>query len=1088
MPKSTSQRLTGLEFLVLALFFSSGASALVYEVVWSRKLTYVFGGSAFAIATVLAAYMAGLALGSAWFGRRIDRRGHPMLVYGLLEAGIGIWALLLPTLLSGLDFLYAAIYRDMNPGFYPLSLIRFAFCFLLLLVPTTMMGGTLPVLGKLLIRNWGGLGARAGLLYAINTLGAVAGVAAGGFLLLPALGLGGATLVAVAVNAAVAAVAILASRRYPYVAAPVAESGEKPETRAGSSDREGSIRRMVLWVYAASGFAALAYEVVWTKVLALVLGTTTYAFTSMLTTFLLGLSLGALLFGRLVDRYRRPLPMLVAVQIAIAVLALTTVPILESLPQIFVNRFASVEDSWIKIELLRFVLAASTMILPTILMGGTFPLVTRAYADRAQIGKSLGSLYAANTVGAILGSFLTGFVLIPLIGRQNSLLLATLVNLVPAFLLLFLLGRTRVPTAMRWVTATIVVLLIPAAVLGFQRWDKRILSSGAYYYPKLMAESASILDYVGDFRLLYYREATEATISVWQVEHVTTLRINGKIDASSHGDMLTQKLVAHLPALYMSPDGDEDALVIGLASGVSVGALLTHPVRSVETVELIGAVTEAARYFDDYNYRCLDDPRFRLIVNDGRNHLRLTDARYDIIVSQPTNPWIAGVGALFTREYFRLTRERLKPGGLACQWVQIYHMREDDVKAVLATFLDEFPHAHLWEATPGDLILIGSETPLSLDAAKVEHAFAGKSGDDLRLLEVDPAANLLSYYVTDEDGLREFCGAVSRRVTDDNLYLEYAMPRHMFLENELVNSLVFAPVARSPRTLFGAQEPDSTTSAAIDAYDRAHDIALRAHLNAEFPSGIRSHTDAYRRALELAPRTLVARERLSHDYNETGIQALLGGRPDEARPWFTEAVRVGTRPERALAWNNLGYLAYQEGRLDSAEAAWRESRLEEARSPVVNFNLGLLAMRRGDSAEAARRFEESVRYDPDHADALNNAAFQIAESGGDLDRAITLARRAADAAPSAQTLDTLCFVHLKRKEWGAAVRAGERALQLDPMYPDARLHLAESLHGQGRSEEARRTIEGLLGSAPPEKIAAEARELLARIGAATPVP
>ena len=213
---SSRTRLGGLELAVLGLFFASGASALVYEVVWSREMTYVFGASAFAIATVLAAYMAGLALGSAWFGRRIDKRGHPLVVYGILEAAIGVWALLLPTLLDLLNPVYAVIFRSFEPDAMVLSAIRFVFCFTLLLVPTTMMGGTLPVLGKLLLGNWKGLGTRAGLLYGINTLGAVLGVAVGGFWLVPNLGLMGATGVAVSINAAVALAAILLARRHPW--------------------------------------------------------------------------------------------------------------------------------------------------------------------------------------------------------------------------------------------------------------------------------------------------------------------------------------------------------------------------------------------------------------------------------------------------------------------------------------------------------------------------------------------------------------------------------------------------------------------------------------------------------------------------------------------------------------------------------------------------------------------------------------------------------------------------------------------------------------------------------------------------------
>src|SRR5262245_32909070 len=425
-PAPQKSAMSTAEFLALGLFFVSGASALIYEVVWSRDLTNVFGGSAFAIATVLAAFMAGLALGSTVFGKAIDRRGRPLAVYGVLEAGIGLWAIILPTLFHVLDHVYGGLYRSLNPGFYALSLVRFALCFLVLLVPTTLMGGTLPVLGKFLLQNRETIGQRAGLLYGVNTLGAVLGTAVGGFFLLPTLGLRNSTLLAVAINLAVAALAILSSLRFPRLGQ---EPTAAPVTTPRPVETSRNLDRAVLLVYAASGFAALAYEVAWTKTLAMILGSTNYAFTSMLTTFLLGLSLGSFVFGRIADRSRRPETVLAVVQLGIPVLALATIPILAALPQLFVNGFQKLQGSWSALELYRMALAGLTMFLPTILMGATFPLVTRLYVGRKDTGNRLGRLYAANTLGAILGSFLTGFLLLPWIGRQNSILAATFVNL-----------------------------------------------------------------------------------------------------------------------------------------------------------------------------------------------------------------------------------------------------------------------------------------------------------------------------------------------------------------------------------------------------------------------------------------------------------------------------------------------------------------------------------------------------------------------------------------------------------------------------------------------------------------------------------
>ncbi|NNF05603.1 MAG: fused MFS/spermidine synthase [Candidatus Eisenbacteria bacterium] len=1072
-----SQGFTGLEIFILALFFASGASALIYEAVWARKLTYIFGGSAFAIATVLAAYMAGLALGSAWFGKRIDRKGHPLVVYGVLEGLIGLWALFLPAFLGFADNFYAWIFQNFELGSYPLSLIRFVLCFLLLLVPTTMMGGTLPVLGKLLLNNWQGLGSRAGLLYGINTIGAVVGIAAGGFVLLPALGMAGATWLAVGINLAVAAAAVLASRKLQYVEPVEVQETQQEET---SSDTlySGGLRKAILVVYAASGFAALAYEVVWTKVLSMILGTTTYAFTSMLTTFLLGLSIGAFLFGKIADRFGKPAPLLAVVQLTIPLLSLLTIPLIERLPQFFVNHFDTFAGHWISLEMFRILLAGATMFLPTLLMGGTFPLVTRAFVDRKNMGSSLGVLYASNTVGAILGSFLTGFVFIPLIGRQNSILLATFVNLFAVALLLSQLGWRKFPTSMRALGGLVILALIPAVVLGLKPWDPKILTAGAYYYPRQIAEKGSIEEYYSDSNLIHYEESTEATISVWQSLHSTILRINGKIDASSHGDMITQKMVSHVPTFYTDAE-DAETVIIGLASGISVGALLTHPIKSVDTVELIEGVDRAARFFDDYNGNCLDDPRFNLIINDGRNQLRLSDKTYDIIISEPTNPWIAGVGALFTREFFQLTKDRINPGGIVCQWVQIYHMQEKDVQAILATFTEEFPYAHLWTGNPGDLILVGSLEPLELSYTELESKITGPVLEDIKNLEIDPIPNMLSYFITDREGILEFVSGVDQRVTDDNLYLEFSIPRHMWDTESQTNLLAFDPVRKSATTIL-KQIPDDETRSEIDTYSKYHRIALEARTVGP-PPGYSTLEEAYRDVLKHAPQDWIARDRLAHDLNERGITQIQEGSLDQAAATFREVIELGSRTERALAWNNLGYIEYVNNRRDIALTYWENSAKEEGRSPVINFNLGLLSAQSGDRKKAAEYFAKAARFDPSSAENHNSLAYNLAMINEDLERALSHSRTAVEINPQVEHRATLGFVLLRNSKFEEATGVLESVLAEKSDHHEAQLHLGIALANTGDKERSRSLLNEVIGKSTDPDLVTQAKSEMEKL-------
>ena len=1077
-PAPHKNAMTPAEFLVLGLFFVSGASALIYEVVWSRDLTNVFGGSAFAIATVLAAYMAGLALGSTVLGKFIDRRGSPLAVYGVLEAGIGVWAVLLPVLFHVLDHVYGGLYRALNPGFYVLSLVRFVLCFLVLLVPTTLMGGTLPVLGKFLLQNRETLGQRAGLLYGVNTLGAVLGTALGGFILLPTLGLRTSTLLAVVMNLVVAVVAILWARRFPRLAVEETEAAARAKAVVETSR---PLDRAVLLVYAASGFAALAYEVAWTKTLAMVLGSTQYSFSSMLTTFLLGLSLGSFVFGRIADRSRRPETVLAVVQLGIPVLALATIPILAALPQLLVNGFQRFQGSWSGLELYRMSLAGLTMLLPTILMGATFPLVTRLYVGREDTGNRLGRLYAANTVGAILGSFLTGFLLLPWIGRQNSILAATFVNLAATLLLVFTIGWRRFAPRTRVLALSLAVLLIPAWVMGLKRWDPLVMSSGAYVYAPIMKDKKGmpIQEYMKGSNLLFYEEGTEATVSVFNAEYTLSLRTNGKIEASSHGDMLTQKMISHL-AVYYHQGEPKNGLMIGLASGISVGSLLTHPLEHLETAELIPSMRRAARFFDLYNGRCLDDPRHQLIMNDGRNQLLLTGKKYDVIVSEPPNPWVAGVGSLFTREFFDLIKHHLNPGGVTCQWVQTYQFHEEDLRTILATFRDAYPYLHIWQGAPGDLILVGSSDPLRLDVGRMKADLNGNPGKDFASLEVLPIPQILSLFITDRDGISSFVGPWRRRSTDDNLYLEYAVPKHMFDPRGRVDARVLDSVHVSPLPYLQGAALDSSTMALINNYRMARDIALGV-MAGNLPSGVQSDEEGLAKALAIAPGEEISLALYSRAVNERAIKALLAGRPDEAVPLFRQMSVQGIQPERALALNNLGTIKFEAGDIDSAGYFWNRAIAQEPNYPIVLTNLATLANREGDHETSAKLLEQAIYWNPLHAPTLNNLSFQLALMGRDLKRSETLARRAVSIDPDPNHRDTLGYVLIREKQWKEAEAVLEDVVKEHPDALESWLHLGMARAGAGQTEGAREAFNTVVNSSQDADLVQEAKAELEKL-------
>lgn len=944
--------------LVYSLFFLSGAGALIYEIVWSRLFTFVFGASTAAISTVLAAYMGGLALGSWFWGRRIDRGGRPLVVYAGLEVGVALWALLLPFLLTGLTALLRPLY-DPGEAQAPLfALVRFGLSFLLLIVPTALMGGTLPVLGRLPALEGEAVADRLGLLYGFNTLGAVLGAALAGFLLVPGLGLQGATLVAVAFNLLVAAVAFLAFRGVGEApaaggaAAPGAErkaaapvgtipAGTRPADAAPAHAPQvapapaTASGAPLLWIYGLGGAAAMIYEVGWTRALATILGTTTYAFTAMLTTFLSGLALGAL-FGRRLARGGDPAARLAALLLVVALLGLATMPILGQLPVLYVEAWRRLGGDWGRQTLVRFAFCLLIMFPATFAMGALFPLVSRLYARRAErMGRDVGALYGANTLGAIVGSLTAGFLLVPWLGQQRTLLAAGLVYLGAFLLLLGPLWRGLSRRGRGWAAAGLAALVVAGAVAA-RPWDRYLMASGVYVHAEPYTQIAGRLaDVLRGGEMLLYQETSDAVVSVVRVDYEMAVRTNGKGDATSHGDILTQKLLAHLPlAHHPAP---RDVAVIGLASGVSLGSALTWPtVRHADCVEIVPAMKRAAALFKAYNHDCLNDPRVRIVENDGRNHLALTTQAYDVIISEPSNPWITGISALFTRDFYRQAQARLRPDGIYCQWVQTYQITREDFGAVLRTFRASFPHVSIWMGSPGDVILLGSRQPLGLDAARLARLRDFPTvRDDLAAADITDTPGFLAAWLGRDATLGRLIPAGDALITDDNLRLEYSMPRHLYDANADFVRLETLRAAREPaagyldwRALAPA-EADSARRMAARAF-MGRDAALQAVALQE-SRDYAPTLPGLAAALELAPTDPLLLYAFAFARNELGEAALEQGATPAVRADFAAAAARGTRLERARAHRNLGSWWQASGRPDSARVEFETAlRLEPA--------------------------------------------------------------------------------------------------------------------------------------------------------------
>jgi len=782
--------------LIYLMFFFSGAAALIYQVVWVRSLSLIFGGSHLAVTAVLTTFMAGLALGGYWIGRHADRVKKPLRLYGLLEIGVALFALLF----VGLMKIYPSIYilfaqgKDSSPLY--LSLVRIIFSVLALIIPTTLMGGTLPVLSRFVSGHPGRLKQSLAFLYGLNTLGAVLGASLSGFFFLRLYSVSITLGIAVAANTLIGLSCLWLQNSYPENIPPAPEvptEKESPptvpaEAASGTGKTEQLPYKLVLWGIGVSGFCALGYEVLWTRVLSIVIGTSVYGFTTMLVAFLTGIALGSKAYGLMPSfagaRQQEGRGSAIGfgmVQILIGIAAIAVTIHLRHLPSHAHKLLAYFESRGIFVENIRIwkniFLAFSYMLIPAFLMGVAFPLAGKVHADYTRrIGRAVGQVLAFNTVGAILGAALSGFLMIHLFGIERSLQMLVTINIGFGVLVFASLLHRR---ALNWgvvgVTVSMILFLAynPEAL---KLWDMKYFAIYRNNHPDLYSTPEKTKEAVENTDVLYYAEGLEATISVIRPKGGSqAVLVNGKVVATSllEGQQC-QYTLGHLPMLlHKNP---ENVLVVGLGTGMTLGATSVHPgVKKLILAEIAPSVIPAARTFQQYNHRVVDNPKLQVYFNDGRNFLLTTRERFDVITADPIHPWAQGASYLYTDEYFRMAAERLRPGGIMCQWLPLYELAIEDLRSVVRTFTGNFRYTLLW-MTHYDTELIGSNSPIVINEAELEKRLAEPAiQQDLHHVQMGSAADFLSYFVMGTGGLKAF-GQNGILNTDDNLYLEFSSP------------------------------------------------------------------------------------------------------------------------------------------------------------------------------------------------------------------------------------------------------------------------------------------------------------------------
>ena len=1068
--RPSSFRPTLAAFFVCALFFVSGSAGLIYQVAWNHIFTTVFGSTTYAVSVVISVFMAGLALGSFALGRVADRARRHLLIYALLEVGIALSALLVVPALGLAEGLYGAVFRASgSPAL--LTLVQVVVSALILIVPTFLMGGTLPVLSRYLARRRRVVGSAVGILYGLNTLGAAAGAFLTGFVFIRLWGTQAAIYLAVVANLGLAVAFVglhaLAGRGEAAVDEPADEPAVEP---ALGRARLG----LLLTAVAVSGFVSFSYEVLWTRLLALVFETTVHAFSVMLTTFLLGLGLGGALAGVLMRGgakrgYWRLYGYLEAL---IGLCGLASIPLF--LPPPFGY------SSFAELTLLQFVRSAMIMIVPTTLMGAAFPIACHLYAAGVRkTGESVGRIYLANTVGAVSGALLTGFYLIRVLGSQGSLVFGSLLIVVSGALVVAASPRAPAPAGRprkALPPSLVSALILVAVALGV--WA--LIPPGMVLRYQVLCHAVGYGDRDLDLKVLGYDEGVEGSVIVLRHPDGTKLlSVGTTIVAGTDLDQrTTQKLQGHVPML-LRPDA-KDVCQVGLGSGETARVFSSYDLDRFDCVEISRSVVRmAATQFADINGGVVASPAFQPIIMDASAYLKYTDRRYDIIANDANWPHTTGASMLYTREHFEHCRSRLKKGGIMTSWLPL-EMPRQDLKTVFRTFSDVFPYVYVWSPlSHGNkhALIIGCMEPLRLDAQRYVERFNRFARRELASVKLGSPLGLLASHLAAFTGGEQDLKDVPLN-TQDRPTLRYLAMRPDEYgpdigDKQVVQSLMFLAEHRDRiedhlENVQGLKSPD-IFMAGLRRMDDASDYLLKAIWE-------KDRGNADREAIEMGKAMRLAP---SHPAFEE-----VAGTLRKLRSISPEDIRALQTPQLQALVTRL----MTPGTCDLALVALEEWARREPDSAVPQAKMGACYFVMDDLEAAKERMGRARELAGTEAD-FNLAAGTAYLELRQVRRAGPMLSNATRQAPqSPEAWMELGRAYRMAGQSGGALSALTRAVELDPKRAESRFELAALLCDDGRYGEAILHLERLIEVRPDSlralKLLAEAHRRTGNMEAA----
>lgn len=803
---------------ILFAFAISNMASLIYQISWIKSLSYVFGTSVYSIGVVLSCFMAGLAIGSFLIGKISDKHPDPVKLFAYIEIIIGLYALATPFLFSLLHQPYGALYEIFgNTWMFYLMLSYIAFA--ILIIPTGLIGGTFPIMNRIYAKRISTIGKDVGIVYSIDTIFAALGALAAGFILIPWAGINGTITIGALFNIG-AGILLFTKTKNTGISLLTAESTRKDNTKNNISesiqkvsklktyasyfkqnkaaiDQISGIEKIILAAFFLSGFAALASEVVWTRFLSLAFGTSIYALSIITATFLIGLSLGSFVVSKYITKNKDLIPLFAYIECGIGLSSLLILMFFDKLDIPYLYLYYTMNSFYPFMGAL-FILILAIMIVPTMLMGATMPVVSKILTTRIEnVGMNIGTIYSLNTFGAIYGSFFASFTLIPTLGMTKTGALGGFVNIFIAIVIFVAYTRKnkeyRHKKRFYSVAGIAIIILIYVSMSTINP-----LFAGVYYHGTQMDDLQSWEDAKNSIEVLHYDEGLYSSISVIKQNDYISLRTNGKTESSNVPiELVSEYMLAYIP-LFANKD-PQHTMMIGLGGGFTLHSIANfNEIETIDVIEINPQVVEVTeKYFSQYIHNVEDDPRVNIIIADARNHLLTKDKKYDVIISQPSNIWCWGEGGLFTQEMYEIVRDDLNEEGTFCQWMPLYEQNIEDFKIFLSTFQSVFPYSDLW-IIGSDAVIIGSMDQISYDYGNIRNHVYGNEMiyNDFNIMADVLAAQgkhgllnhmLIPYWISNDD-IKSFSNGIIN--TDDKPILEFTTAKNAIYYQEQDNPLM----------------------------------------------------------------------------------------------------------------------------------------------------------------------------------------------------------------------------------------------------------------------------------------------------------